>query len=56
MEKIIFFITTFWQEILFGASLLLFITGVSLKIGCFTEKTEKITKDDWLRWKREGIM
>lgn len=56
LETIQFFITAFWQEILFGASLLLFITGVTLKMGSFPGKTEKVTKNEWLQWKREGIM
>jgi len=56
MENILSFVSMFGQELLFGASLLLFIISVSLKMGCFPEKQESITKSQWLRWKREGVM
>jgi len=41
-------ILMFWQEILLGLSLLLFITGVCCKLHSFP-KVYKTTKEEWQR-------
>lgn len=48
MTELINFAQMWWQEILVSASILMFITGVSIKVSEGSNEPVKVSKHEWL--------
>jgi hypothetical protein len=48
MTEILTFVQMWWQELLFSVSILMFITGISIKLSENCNEAVKVSKHEWL--------